>query len=204
MPLPTNGQTPAPSKASIVLMNALPGPEKLHVFMSNKEIRPSGYNPGQSTGGIIIPSGKAPMEARCPGFAPKSFTADFPSRSNCAMVFYPGEEIKEGPDKGKRSIGIFSPPPILDGQAPKSKNWEAFMAGPLAEASFTLNEKPIRLSLGQPLKLEVQGFLEIKSNGATLYADNPDSPGNYWLIFLGNSPDKLSVVKLNHIHFNIP
>jgi hypothetical protein len=78
------------------------------------------------------------------------------------------------------------------------------MAGPLAEGSFTLNEKPIRLCLAQPLKLEVQGFLEIKSNGAMLYADNPDSPGNYWLIFLGSSPDKLSVVKLNYIHFNTP
>lgn len=78
------------------------------------------------------------------------------------------------------------------------------MAGPLAEASFTLNEKPIRLSLAQALKLEVQGFLEIKSNGATLYADDPDGPGNYWLIFLGSAPDKLSVVKLNHIHYNIP
>jgi hypothetical protein len=198
------GQTPAPSKVSIVLVNALPGPENLHVFMSNQELWPAGLTPGQSTGGIIIPGGKPSMEARCSGFAPTKFTADFPNRANCAMVFYPGEEIKEGPDKGKRSIRIFFPPPILDGQAPKTKNWEAFMAGPLAEASFTLNEKPIRLSLAEPLKLEVQGFLEIKSNGATLYADNPDSPGNYWLIFLGSSPDKLSVVKLNHIHYNIP
>ena len=204
MPLPTHGQTPAPSKASIVLVNALPGPENLHVFMSNQELWPSGFTPGQSTGGVIIPGGKPSMEARCPGFAPKKFTADFPNRANCAMVFYPGEEIQEGPDKGKRSIGVFFPPPILDGQAPKSKNWMALLAGPLAEAALTFNEKPIRLNMAQPLKLEVQGYLEVKSNGATLFSDNPDSAGNYWLILLGNSLDKLSVVKLNHIHINIP
>ena len=204
LPLSMQGQTPAPSKVSIVLVNALPGPENLHVFMSNQELWPAGFTPGQSTGGVIVPGGKPSMEACCPGFASTKFTADFPNRANCAMVFYPGEEIKEGPDKGKRSIGIFFPPPILDGQAPKSENWGAFLAGPLAEASFTLNEKTIRLILAQPLKLEVQGFLEIKSNGAMLYADNPDSPGNYWLIFLGSAPDKLSVVKLNHIHYNIP
>lgn len=204
MPLPTHGQTPAPSKASIVLVNALPGPENLHVFMSNQELWPSGFTPGQSTGGVIIPGGKPSMEARCPGFAPKKFTADFPNHANCAMVFYPGEEIQEGPDKGKRSIGVFFPPPILDGQAPKSKNWLALLAGPLAEATLTFNEKPIHLSLAQPFKLETQGFLEVKSNGATLFSDNPDSAGNYWLIFLGNSIDKLSVVKLNHIHINIP
>jgi hypothetical protein len=204
LPWPAHGQTPVPSKASLVLINALPGPENLHVFMAGQELWPAGLTPSQSTGGVIIPGGKPSMEARCPGFVSTKFTADFPNRANCAMVFYPGEEIKDGPDKGKRSIGVFFPPPILDGQAPKSKNWEAFMAGPLAEASFTLNEKPIRLSLAQPLKLEVQGFLEIKSNGATLYADDPDGPGNYWLIFLGSAPDKLSVVKLNHIHYNIP
>jgi len=204
MPLSTHGQTPVPSKASIVLVNALPGPENLHVFMSNQELWPSGFTPGQSTGAVIIPGGKPSMEARCPGFAPKKFTADFPNRANCAMVFYPGEEIQEGPDKGKRSIGVFFPPPILDGQAPKSKNWMALLAGPLAEAALTFNEKPIRLNMAQPLKLEVQGYLEVKSNGATLFSDNPDSAGNYWLILLGNSLDKLSVVKLNHIHINIP
>ena len=41
------------------------------------------------------------MEARCAGFVSTKFTADLPNRANCAMVFYPGEEIKEGPDKGK-------------------------------------------------------------------------------------------------------
>jgi len=204
MPLSTHGQTPAPSKASIVLVNALPGPENLHVFMSNQELWPSGFTPGQSTGGVIIPGGKPSMEARCPGFAPKKFTADFPNRANCAMVFYPGEEIQEGPDKGKRSIGVFFPPPILDGQAPKGKIWQAFLAGALAEASLTINKKPIRLNLAQPLKLESQGYLEVEANGATLYAGNPDSAGNYWLVFFGNSLDKLSVVKLNHIYFDIP
>lgn len=204
MPLPTHGQTPAPSKASIVLVNALPGPENLHVLMSNQELWPAGFTPGQSTGGVIIPGGKPSMEARCPGFASTKFNADFPNRANCAMVFYPGAEIKEGPDKGKRSIGVFFPPSILDGQAPKSKNWLALLAGPLAEATLTFNEKPIHLSLAQPLKLETQGYLEVKSNGATLFSDNPDSDGNYWLIFLGNSLDKLSVVKLNHIHIDIP
>ena len=204
LPWPAHAQTPAPSKASIVLVNSLPGPENLHVFMSNQELWPAGFTPGQSTGGVIIPGGKPSMEARCPGFASTKFTADFPNRANCAMVFYPGEEIKEGPDKGKRSIGVFFPPPILDGQAPKSENWLALLAGPLADATLTFNEKPIRLSLAQPLKLEIQGYLEVKSNGVTLFSDNPDSPGNYWLIFLGSSPDKLSVVKLNHIHYDIP
>jgi hypothetical protein len=195
---------PEKPKASLVLLNALPGPENLHVFMANQDVMPAGLTPGQSTGGVIIPGGKPAMEARCPGFASTKFVPDFPNRANCAIIFYPGDEVNEGPDKGKRKIGVFFPPPILDGQAPKSENWGAFMAGPLAEASFTLNGKTIRLSLAQPLKLEVQGFLEIKSNGATLYADNPDIPGNYWLIFLGSSPDKLSVVKLNHIHYDIP
>jgi hypothetical protein len=204
MPLSTHGQTPAPSKASIVLVNALPGPENLHVFMSNQELWPSGFTPGQSTGGVIIPGGKPSMEARCSGFAPKKFTADFPNRANCAMVFYPGEEIQEGPDKGKRSIAVFFPPPILVGQAPKSKNWMALLAGPLTQATLTVNEQPIRLSIGQPLKVQARGGVDIKSNGNPLYSSNPDGSGNFWLIIFGEAQEKLSVAQLNHIYFEIP
>ena len=204
MPLSTHGQTPAPSKASIVLVNALPGPENLHVFMSNQELWPSGFTPGQSTGGVIIPGGKPSMEARCPGFATKKFTADFPNRANCAMVFYPGEEIQEGPDKGKRSIAVFFPPPILDGQAPKSKNWMALLAGPLTQTTLTVNEQPIRLSIGQPLKVQARGGVDIKSNGNPLYSSNPDGSGNFWLIIFGEAQEKLSVAQLNHIYFEIP
>ena len=195
---------PEKPKASLVLVNALPGPENLHVLMASQDLWPPGFTPGQCTGAVILPGGKPAMEASCAGFVSTKFNADFPSRANCAIIFYPGDEVKEGPDKGKRKIGVFFPPPILEGQAPKGKIWQAFLAGALAEASLTINKKPIRLNLAQPLMLETQGYLEVEANGATLYADNPDSAGNYWLVFFGNSLDKLSVVTLNHIHFDIP
>jgi hypothetical protein len=204
LPLPTHGQTPAPSKASIVLVNALPGPENLHVSMASQELWPPGFTPGQSTGGVILPGGKPAMEARCAGFVSTKFTADLPNRANCAMVFYPGEEIKDGPDKGKRKIGVFFPPPILQGQAPKAKNWQALLVGPLTQTTLTVNEQPIRLSIGQPLKVEARGGVDIKSNGKPLYSSNPDDSGNFWLIIFGEAQEKLSVVQLNHIYFEIP
>lgn len=144
------------------------------------------------------------MEARCAGFVSTKFTADLPNRANCAMVFYPGEEIKDGPDKGKRKIGVFFPPPILQGQAPKAKNWQALLVGPLTQATLTVNEQPIRLSIGQPLKVEARGGVDIKSNGKPLYSSNPDDSGNFWLIIFGEAQEKLSVVQLNHIYFEIP
>jgi len=192
------------SKMSLTLVNALPGPENLHVLMASQELWPPGFTPGQSTGGVILPGGKPAMEARCTGFVSTKFTADFPNRANCAMVFYPGEEIKEGPDKGKRKIGVFFPPPILEGQAPKVKNWEALLVGPLTQATLTVNEKPIRLSIGQPLKVECRDGVDIKSNGMPLYSSNPDDSGNFWLIISGETQEKLSVVQLNHIYFEIP
>jgi hypothetical protein len=191
-------------KASIVLVNALPGPENLHVSMASQELWPPGFTPGQSTGGVILPGGKPAMEARCAGFVSTKFTADLPNRANCAMVFYPGEEIKDGPDKGKRKIGVFFPPPILEGQAPKGKNWQALLVGPLTEAALSFNDKPFRLSIGQPLKVEVRGAVEIKSDGKPLYFSNPDGSGNFWLIIFGEAQEKLSVVQLNHIYFEIP
>jgi hypothetical protein len=192
------------SKVSLTLVNALPGPENLHVLMASQELWPPGFTPGQSTGGVILPGGKPAMEARCAGFVSTKFTADFPNRANCAMVFYPGEEIKEGPDKGKRKIGVFFPPPILQGQAPKAKNWQALLVGPLTEATLAFNDKPIRLSIGQPLKVDSRGGVDIKSDGKPLYSSNPDDSGNFWLIISGETQDKLSVVQLNHIFFEVP
>ena len=204
MPQHTHGQTASSTKASLVLLNALPGPENLHVFMSNQELWPSGFTPGQSTGGVIIPGGKPSMEARCPGFAPTKFTADFPDRANCAMVFYPGEEVKEGPEKGKKSIGVFFPPFIPVGQSPKGKSWEVILVGPLAQASLTFNSQPINLMIGKPVKLTNAGRIEVKSNGTQLLAASPEESGNYWLILFGDSLEKLTAVLLNHIHYDIP
>ena len=197
---------PAPekSKVSLTLVNALPGSENLHVLMASQDLWPPGFTPGQSTGGVILPGGKPAMEARCAGFVSTKFTADLPNRANCAMVFYSGEEVKEGPDKGKRKIGVFFPPPILEGQAPKGKNWQALLVGPLTEATLAFNDKPIRLSIGQPLKVEGRGNVDIKSNGKPLYSSNPDDSGNFWLIIFGEAQEKLSVVQLNHIYFEIP
>ena len=192
------------SKVSLTLVNALPGPENLHVLMASQELWPPGFTPGQSTGGVILPGGKPAMEARCAGFVSTKFTADLPNRANCAMVFYPGEEIKDGPDKGKRKIGVFFPPPILEGQAPKAKNWEALLVGPLTQATLTVNEQPIRLSIGQPLKVDSRGGVDIKSDGKPLYSSNPDDSGNFWLIIFGEAQEKLSVVQLNHVYFQIP
>lgn len=192
------------SQISLTLVNALPGPENLHVLMASQELWPPGFTPGQSTGGVILPGGKPAMEARCAGFVSTKFTAELPNRANCAMVFYPGEEIKDGPDKGKRKIGVFFPPPILEGQAPKAKNWQALLVGPLTEAALSFNDKPIRLSIGQPLNVEGRGGVDIKSDGKPLYSSNPDDSGNFWLIIFGEAQEKLSIVQLNHIYFEIP
>jgi hypothetical protein len=204
LPWPTHGQTPSLTKASLILLNALPGPENLHVFMSNQELWAAGFTPGQSTGGVIIPGGKPSMEARCPGFASTKFTADFPNRANCAMVFYPGEEVKDGPEKGKKSIGVFFPPFILDGQSPKEKSWEAILVGPLPQASLTFNSQLINLTIGKPVKLINAGRIDVKSNGSQLFAASPEDSGNYWLILFGDSLEKLTAVLLNHIHYDIP
>ena len=192
------------SKVSLTLVNALPGPENLHVLMASQELWPAGFTPGQSTGGVIIPGGKPSMEARCPGFASTKFTADFPNRANCAMVFYPGEEVKDGPEKGKKNIGVFFPPFIPDDQSPKGKTWEAILVGPLAQANLTFNSQLINLMVGKPVKLANAGRIEVKSNGIQLFAASPEESGNYWLILFGDSLEKLTAVLLNHIHYDIP
>ena len=105
-----------PAKAgqcSLVLLNALPGPQNLHVKFGAEDIWSPGFTPGQSTGGVLFPSGKKSVEMLCAGFAPSKEEVFLPPGGNFAMVFFPGEAIKDGPDKGKKKIALFCPPPIL-------------------------------------------------------------------------------------------
>jgi hypothetical protein len=77
------------------------------------------------------------------------------------------------------------------------------LAGPLAEANVTINGKPIRLPMGQPLDLDCR-TIEVESNGSPFFANFPEAPGHFWLIVLGETQGKLSAVQLNHIAYDIP
>lgn len=205
MPLPIHGQTAAPVRVSLTLVNALPGTENLHLFMSESELWPQGFTPGQSTGGAIIPGGKVSMEARCTGFASTKFNADFPSGSNCAMILYPGEEVKEGPDKGKKKIGVFLPPPILAGQALKGKSWHVLLAGPIPQAQVSINGKLLDLKMGEAVVAPGdRGGIVVENAGKPLLASTPDEKGEYWAVVFGESTASLQAVCLNHIAYSVP
>jgi len=205
MPLPIQGQTPAPVRVSLTLVNALPGTENLHLLMSESELWPQGFTPGQSTGGAIIPGGKVSMEARCAGFASTKFKADFPSGSNCAMILYPGEEVIEGPDKGKKKIGVFLPPPILAGQALKGKSWHVLLAGPIPQAQVSINGKLLDLKMGEAVVAPSdRGGIVVEHAGKLLLASTPDEKGEYWAVVFGESTTSLQAVCLNHIVYSVP
>ena len=202
------GQTPPTSKAgqcSLVLLNALPGPQNLHVKFGAEDIWSPGFTPGQSTGGVLFPSGKKSVEMLCAGFAPSKEEVFLPPGGNFAMVFFPGEAIKDGPDKGKKKIALFCPPPILPDRPPQGKNWHILLAGPLAQARLSVNAKMVDLKLGQPTTPDAGGGRFLLENGKnTLLGASPEGDGDYWVVVFGDSSESLQAVLLNHVAYAVP
>lgn len=190
-------------QCSLVLVNALPGPANLHVKFGAEDIWPLGFTPGQSTGGVLFPSGKKTVTLLCEGYAQTKKEIVMPSGGNFAMIFFPGEEIKEGSDKGKRQIGLFCPPAILAGQPPKEKNWHLLLAGPLAQAQLTVNAKTMDLKLGQPFTAD-GGKILVESRGQILLSASPEGEGNYWAVIYGDRAESLQAVYLNHVAYSVP
>ena len=192
-------------KCSVTLVNALPGPANLHVKFGSEDIWPPGFTPGQSTGAVLFPFGKKAVELSCEGFATTKEEIVLPAKSNVAMVFYPGEEIMDGPNKGKKKIALFSPPPILPDHPPQGKNWHILLAGPLSQARLSVNAKMVDLKLGQPTTSDAGGGrILLESGKKTLLAASPEGDGNYWVVVFGDNPDSLQAVLLNHIAYTVP
>ena len=207
---PLSAQTPAKPDAaagqcSLTLVNALPGPGNLHIKFGAEEIWPPGFTPGQSTGAVFFPSGKKMVDLVSEGFARTQTEILMPAGGNFAMIFFPGEEINDGPDKGKRKIGVFSPPPILPNQAPQGKNWKVILVGSLPQATVRINQKSVNLERGQPVDLgSARGEITVAHGEDLLLVTSPEENGNYWITVIADKPGSLAAVCLNHIHYNIP
>lgn len=198
----TTPQSPA-GQCSLTLVNALPGPANLHIKFGAQDIWTPGFTPGQSTGGVLFPSGKKTVTLLCEGYAQTKKEIDMPSGGNFAMIFFPGEEIQDGPDKGKKEIGFFCPPPLLSGQSLQGKNWHLLLAGPLAQTQLSVNTKAVILKLGQPLTAD-RGNILVQSGGQTLLSASPEAEGNYWAVIYGDRQDALHAVYLNHVAYVVP
>jgi hypothetical protein len=194
----------APASSTLVVVNALPGPGNLFVKFGPEEIWPPGFTPGQSTGAVGFPSGKKTIEARCEGFVTTRLEGELAPKANCAMVFYPGAEVKDGPDKGKRKIGLFQPDPLRGGI--QGKSWRIILVGAGGSATLQVNDQPVTLEPGRSQRIETGGkhFVEVKQAGETLLAESPEDPGEYWVVVYEGQPGKLTAVLLNHLPYPVP
>lgn len=198
-------ETGRAGQASLTLVNALPGPENLHVKFGQEDIWPPGFTPGQSTGGVLFPSGKKKVQLICEGFALTEAEISLPSGGNCAMILFPGEESKEGPDKGKKKIGLFCPAPILPNQAPQGKTWNALLAGSVDRVKLNLNGQPVEMRKGEPIKVDgKEGRMVVESGERMLLASSPEGEGNYWVILFGDKEESIQAVLLNHLVYSVP
>lgn len=197
--------SPESGQCSLTLVNALPGPKNLYVKLGAEVIWPPGFTPGQSTGAVLFPPGKKTVELTCEGFARTQTEILMPAGGNFAMIFFPGEEMKEGPDKGKKKIGVYCPPPILPGQPPKGKNWKILLVGPVVQTEVSVNSKSMELKMGQPVEIASEGGRVLVENGnKTLLATSPEGEGNYWAIIFGDSKESLQAAYLNHVAYSVP
>ena len=202
---PSRAQTPGlPTSSTVVIVNALPGPGNLFVKFGAEEIWPPGFTSGQSTGAVAFPAGKKVVEARCEGFITTRHQGELTPKANSAMLFFPGEEIQSGPDKGKRKIALFQPEPLLS--EVKGQRWKTILVGVTSPLSLEVNGKALTLQPGKPTEIDQAGknFIEIKAAGESILAASPEDPGEYWVVVYESQPKKFAAILLNHLAYPVP
>lgn len=198
-------QTAAPIPSStVVIVNALPGPGNLFVKFGVEDIWPLGFAPGQSTGAVAFPAGKKVVEARCEGFITTRLDGELTPKANSAMLFFPGEEIQSGPDKGKRKIALFQPEPLLS--EVKGQRWKMILVGVSSPLSLEVNGKTAMLQPQRAVEIDRAGknFVEIKVAGESILAASTEDPGEYWVVVHESQPKKFAATLLNHLAYPVP
>jgi len=199
-------EPPASPQASLTVVNAVPGEKNVFVSFDDQSIWPPGFVSGQSTAAVMFAAGKKRLKIECEGYSATEAVLDLPSGANCAFVMYPGELVGEGPDKGKRKIGVFLPAPHLGGakKPPAGKVWKIVLVGSKEARELEVNGKKLTLSPRKSLEFaSPDGSAAVKFKGKDILGAAPEESGEYWVVVYP-SGDALEAVLLNHSSFTVP
>lgn len=205
----TAGATEQPSQvgqSSLSVVNAITGDKNLFVSFDGQSIWPPGFTPGQSTASVIFPSGKKELKVECEGYATAEAKLDLQSGANCALIFYPGETILEGPDKGKRKIGVFVPAPHVRGTKPPSGvRWKVVLVGTQQPAELEINGQKALLAPRKPLEVPVaaRGAISVKHKDKEVLGSAPEDAGEYWVVVFPEN-EGVAAVLLVHTPSEVP
>lgn len=202
-----SAQEPPPvAQASLTVVNAVPGDENVFVSFDEQTIWPPGFTAGQSTAATMFPAGRKKVAIECEGYAKTEAMMELPSGANCAMIMFPGELVAEGPDKGKRRIGVFVPPahPAQSKPVP-GKRWKIVLVGAEKSAEVEINGKKILLTARKSADFSPgsDGVLVKQQGGREILGVAPEEAGEYWVVVFPRD-DGLTAVLLNHSPFKVP
>jgi len=195
----------APAQASLTIVNAVPGDKNLYVNFDGQSIWPPGFTPGQSTAAVFFPAGKKALKIECEGYATTEAKMEMLAGASCAMIFYPGELVADGPDKGKRRIGVFLPAPhLLGAKAPQGKRWKAILVGTSESQEVEINGKKLVLTPRKSTEFSAEGgLILLKHKGKDIFGTAPEEAGEYWVVVFPGE-ESLQAVVLNHSPMPLP
>jgi hypothetical protein len=199
-------ETPPSGQSSLSVVNAVTGDKNLFVSFDGQSIWPPGFTSGQSTASVIFPSGKKDLKIECEGYATTEAKLDLPVGANCALIFYPGELVAEGPDKGKRKVGVFIPAPHMRGaRPPAGVRWKVVLVGTQQATEIEINGQKALLTPRKSTEVSpaAGSGISVEHKGKEVLGSAPEEAGEYWVVVFPVS-DGFSAVLLNHTPFPIP
>jgi len=190
--------------SSLTVVNAVPGVNNVHVSFDGQSIWPPGFKSGQSTAAVMFPSGKKNVRIECEDYASTDVVIDLSPGANCAMVLYPGDVVSEGPDIGKRSLGIYMPQPHPSGtKKTTGKRWKIVLASSAQALQVEVNGQEMSLQPRQAAEVVAnRGNIEVKHRGTTLLEAAPSESGEYWVVVF-QGEEGLVAVLFDHSPFQI-
>lgn len=190
------------AQSSLSVVNAVPGEKNVFVSFDGQSIWAPGFTPGQSTAAVLFPSGNKLVKLECEGFATSEAKLDLVPGANCAMIFYPGELVESGADKGKRKIGLFSPPPRLrETKDGASKSWKIVLVGSAKPLEVEANGKKVLLTPRKVSELPASSSMRISQGGKNILSASPPDNGEFWVVVFPESSG-VAAALLNHSRFD--
>lgn len=174
----------APSEASLMIINAVPGKNSVFISFDGQSIWPLGFSSGTSTSAVTFPAGIKRMEITCDGYVAAVADLELSADSKYALVVYPGDVVTDGPDSGKRRLAAFVPAPLTAEKGRSSqKTWKIVLVGAAKQAQVEINDKVLRLEPRKPSLLTPgEGMLVVRHDGREILATAPQGGGEYWVV----------------------
>ena len=192
---------PPPEPGFLSLLHAVPGTQACKISIGGTELNDRGLRPGESTGGLILPSGPHEVSLEIQGLPPATGTVEVaPNHSSSYAIFL---HIRTNPKtlETEKSLRLHR----LTDRARGKHHLDLVSLLP-AKATFELANRKITTDPLRPMRVEGWNGnpLSVKLRQQPIGAIEADEAGSYLLVIAQNAEQQVRAFTHRHVRHQLP